>query len=168
MRGAIKHIILLFVAVIVIIFLAIPVLRRMEPRHDIAQPPVHDTSGARIAPTQKSDTARVRDEQEAASKPSAEPEWKPVAAWEGHGDMKSKRFTIVVPTWRLAWEVEMLPARGVEMFQVMVYDDQGGLKSFAANTNRTDQGSTILPGPGTFTFEIKTVQNWKVKVEEKG
>lgn len=171
MRGAVKHIVLLVLALILVLFFLIPAIRRMEPHHDVVPPPVHDTTGGSQPTGQRKDEPRVRDERE-KPRETAPPlrigEWRELAAWNGIGMVTTEPFTVHSHTWRVVWETEVLPVLGAGLFQVMVYDAQGGLKSVAATTDKTDKGETMLPGPGTFTLSVNTLQKWKVKVEEKG
>ena len=168
MRGAVKHIVLLFVVAVIIILLAIPVLRRMEPHHDVVPPPEPDSTQAVTPPS--GEGSRVIDEREGRDlpvTPSGQTEWRTLQAWDGVGPSATDPFRVNSHTWRITWETQVLPKLGAGAFQIMVYQD-GALKSVAATTTKTDLGSTMLAGPGTFTLSINTLQKWKVKIEEKG
>ena len=162
MRGTIKHIVLIVLAAALVLFFLIPAVRRMEPHHDVPPPVAHDTTRG-VPPPAASERPRVIDEREGTAA-----EWRPVVSWEGTGLKSTQRFTIIVNTWRIVWETEVSEKLGAGLFQIMVYDGQGTLRSVAATTTKTDQGETILSGPGTFTLAINTLQKWKVKIEEKG
>lgn len=152
MQGMVKRIVIIVLAAALIIFFLIPVLRRMEPQRDVVPPPA------------TTEEPRVRDEKEGAQKPA---EWRVVENWEGTGMNTVGPFRIRATQWRIVWETEVFERLGAGVFQIMVYDDKGGLKSVAATTTKTDHGVTSLDGAGTYTLSINTLQNWKVKVEEK-
>jgi hypothetical protein len=172
MRGAIKHIVILLLAAALVLLFLIPAVRRMEPHHDVPPPVVHDTTPA-VPPPTAAERPQVIDESEG---PSAE--WRPVVSWEGTGLKTTQRFTIIVNTWRIVWETEVMESLGAGAFQMQVFEN-GTLKSVVADTSKTDRGVTdlgtytrrgvtFLEGSGTFTLSISTLQKWKVKVEEKG
>ena len=173
MRGAIKHIVILLLAAALVLLFLIPAVRRMEPHHDVPPPVVHDTTRA-VPPPAAAEQSQVIDESEAGTSAN----WRPVVAWEGTGSTTSKRFTIIVNTWRIVWETEVMESLGAGAFQMQVFEN-GTLKSVVADTSKTDRGVTdlgtytrrgvtFLEGSGTFTLSISTLQKWKVKVEEKG
>lgn len=163
MQGMVKRIVIIVLAAALIIFFLIPVLRRMEPQRDVVPPPAHDTARV-VPPPETPEEPRVRDEKEGVQKPA---EWRMVESWEGTGMNTVGPFRIRATQWRIVWETEVYERLGAGVFQIMVYDDKGGLKSVAATTTKTDHGVTGLDGAGTYTLSINTLQNWKVKVEEK-
>jgi hypothetical protein len=163
LSGTVKRIVLILLAAGLILLFAIPALRRMEPQRDVV-PPVGDTTQA-AAPERARESA-VRDEQEGKPPTPAEPEWRVVQSWNGTGIKTTDPFQISVNTWRVNWQTEIVEQLGVGAFQIQVFEG-GALRSIAANTTKTDKGTTTLPGPGTYHLQINTLQKWSVKVEEK-
>jgi hypothetical protein len=160
MRGAVKHVVLLVLLAILIILVAIPVLRRMEPHHDIAPPTAGTTSSPAVV-----DSMRVHNEREGTP---GQPVWREVNHWEGSSDMTTPPFEITGHTWRIVWQTQLNPNEQTGSFDIKAYDPAGTLRSAVAATTKSDSGTTMLPGPGTYTLTIRTSQKWTVSVEQRG
>ena len=160
MRGAIKHIILFVLALIVVLLIVIPVIRRMEPHRDVV-PNAHDTT--RVAPPPAEKPSQVIDERD-----DVPGEWRTVNLWQGTGAKTPPLFTIRGRQWRIVWFTEVTEKSSPGSFEIQLFDSQGALKSTITNATSTpDRGVTVLIGPGAFSIAIKTQQKWEVRVEEK-
>lgn len=105
-------------------------------------------------------------QQPPAQKP---PEWVQIASWSGSGMKETETFTTTNREWRIHWRTSNEAFAGAGIFQVFVYNGDGGMVTLAANVQgaRSDVSYVRAPaGPHYLMINSGNV-DWTVTVEER-